>query len=209
MRWRSRTPSGAALSGAASSCDAAEEAALVAAARADPRAFAPLYERYVGPVYGYCQLRLGEREAAEDATSDIFVKALAELGGYRDGSFPAWLFRIAHNVVVDHQRRRRPLAPLAAAGERPDPSPDRADPATTSAERAAVRAALDLLPADQRAAVELGHAGWSGRQIGAALGKSPEAVKMLRFRAVNTLRAVLSDAGVAGDTQQEAHRGRP
>jgi RNA polymerase sigma-70 factor (ECF subfamily) len=185
-----------------------EEAARIAAARVDPQAFAPLYERYVGPIYRYCHLRLGDREAAEDATSEIFVKALASLGGYRNGSFPAWLFRIAHNVVVDQHRRRRPLAPLDAVGERPDPDPSRADPAIFSAERDVVRAALALLPEDQRAAVELGHAGWSGRQIGAALGKSPEAVKMLRFRAVSALRTILSDTGVADDIPKEAHRGR-
>ncbi len=60
-------------------CDRADpsDSALVAAARADRRAFAPLYNRYVDPVYRYCLRRLGDRAAAEDATSQVFSKGLA------------------------------------------------------------------------------------------------------------------------------------
>ena len=54
-----------------------EDAELVARAVADRTAFEPLYKRYVGSVYGYCYRRLGAREAAEDATHQIFVHALA------------------------------------------------------------------------------------------------------------------------------------
>ena len=82
-----------------------DDAALVAAARNDPRAFGALYECYLNPVYGYCYVRLGSREAAEDLTSEVFIKALAGLDCYRGGLFVAWLFRIARNVVIDAQRR--------------------------------------------------------------------------------------------------------
>jgi RNA polymerase sigma-70 factor, ECF subfamily len=81
-----------------------DDEVLVAAARLDPRAFDAVYDRYVGPVYRYCHVRLGRREAAEDATSAVFLKALAGLDGYRPGNFPAWLFRIAANVVTDARR---------------------------------------------------------------------------------------------------------
>lgn len=64
-----------------------DEATLVAAAQADPAAFAVLYGRHVAAIHGFCYRRLGTREAAEDATAQDFTKALANLGGFRGGSF--------------------------------------------------------------------------------------------------------------------------
>ena len=82
------------------------DAALAVRARVDREAFAALYARYVDPVYRYSLSRLGDREAAEDATSQVFVHALAALPRYREqGSFRSWLFAIAHNVVTDAGRR--------------------------------------------------------------------------------------------------------
>ncbi len=113
----------------------ADDATLVAAAQTAPQAFTRLYERYVGPIYQYCYLRLGSREAAEDATSEAFLKALSALGRYRDGAFAAWLFRIARNVTIDIHRRRRPSAPLAAAGNMPDPARTPEDAAIARSEQ--------------------------------------------------------------------------
>ncbi len=167
-----------------------DDAELVAAARVDRRAFAPLYERYLTPVYRYCYVRLGSREAAEDATSEVFLKAMTGLPGFRDGPFAAWLFRIAHNVIADRYRRRRGSAPIEAADTLArGPTPE--DELMALAERQALREAIGGLPDDQRAAVELQLAGWSGQQIADALSKSVPAVKQLRFRAMNRLRAAL------------------
>src|SRR5688500_8695040 len=87
--------------------DAEAEAALVARAKADPRAFAPLYARYLGSVLRYCQRRIGNKESAEDAASVVFAQAMANIASCRDDAFRGWLFSIAHNVVVDHYRRSR------------------------------------------------------------------------------------------------------
>ena len=179
---------------------AADDEAIVTAARLDPRAFDALYSRYVRQIYRYCHVRLGNREAAEDATSAVFLKALAGLGGYQPGNFPAWLFRIAANVVTDARRHgaRRPTLPFETVAEPPDPnaSPDDLLLARDSAER--LRAALATLPDEQRAAVELQLAGWPGEQIATALGRSPEAVRMLRHRAITRLRDILADDDPTG-----------
>lgn len=63
------------------------DATLVAAAQADSQAFAPLYARYLQPIYRYCYRRLGTCVMAEDATSEVFVKALAGLPRYRGAPF--------------------------------------------------------------------------------------------------------------------------
>lgn len=171
---------------------AVEEAALVVAAQADPREFTRLYELYVGPIYRYCFVRLGSREAAEDATSEVFMKALGGLDCFHGGLFSAWLFKIAQNTVIDARRRHHPSDPIEAAGDPRDPSLSPEELAVTRSEVEELKQAMLLLPDDQRVALELRLAGWSGVQIAAILGKSVDAVKMLRYRAVARLRSVLT-----------------
>ena len=98
-----------------------DEATLVLAAQRDPLAFAHLYLRYVDAVYRYCHRRLRVKEAAEDATSLVFAKALAALPRYHAelGTFRAWLFAIAHNVVVDAQRAAKTTWTIDMAASHP------------------------------------------------------------------------------------------
>jgi len=179
-----------------------DDAALAARARDDPAAFAPLYERYLDPVYRYCYRRLGAREAAEDAAAAVFARALAALPAYRDGSFRAWLFAIAHNAVADNHRRQRarPEAPLEAAGDPPDRAPTPEEIALENDERGSVRALLTALPDDQRRVLEMRLAGLSGAEIATALGRSVAAVKMLQLRAMTRLRADLGVGRTKEDT---------
>jgi RNA polymerase sigma-70 factor, ECF subfamily len=74
--------------------------------------------------------------------------------------------------------------------------PDELAVASERAQR--LRAALATLPDEQRAAVELQLAGWPGEQIAAALDRSPEAVRMLRHRAITRLRTFLADEDLTG-----------
>lgn len=172
-------------------CPEPDEALLVAAARADRRAFAPLYARYVGPIYRYCHARLRSREAAEDATGEVFARALAALPGSREGSFAAWLFRIAHNVVVDAHRRRHPTEPLDVAEDAPDLARPPDDLALAAIEHEALWMAITNLPDEQRASVELQLVGWADGRIADTLGRTPAAVRMLRLRALGRLRELL------------------
>jgi RNA polymerase sigma-70 factor, ECF subfamily len=165
------------------------------AARSDPRAFLTLYERYVTRVYRYCLVRLYTTSAAEDATSEVFLRALDRLAGYRGGSFVAWLFAIARNVVTDHYRRRRPMAPLDAAAGVADESMTGEGRAIVAERLRAVRSALQALSKEQRDLIELQLAGWDDPEISEALGKTRDAVKMLRYRAMKRLRDGLAKAG--------------
>ena len=167
------------------------DAALVTRAKTDPEAFGALYDRYADPVYRYCYARLGSREAAEDATSQVFTGALATLPRYRErGSFAAWLFAIAHNAVTDAQRRQGRLV-ADAAEERVDRSPTPEDLAIAADERRTLLELLAQLPPDQRRALELRLAGLTGVEIAEVLGRSHRAVKMLQFRAIAKLRLLL------------------
>ena len=173
--------------------------ALVDRARNDRRAFAPLYDRYAEPVYRYCYRRLGNHETAADATSQTFLKALAALPSYRQGTFRGWLFTIAAHVVTDLHRRTRPLASLdhdtvaALAVVDRDPSPE--DHALLNEGRESVEALLLTLTDDPRRVVELRLAGLTGPEIAAALGISETAVRSSQFRAYARLRRLLAESG--------------
>ncbi len=179
---------------------AASETALVAQARGDREAFAALYYRYFDAVYRYCYHRLGSREAAEDATSQIFLQVWTALPRYQEvGTFRIWLFTIAHNVVTNRARARRPNAPLEMASDHADPAPLPEELALAVDEHRTLAASVATLPPDQRRAVELRLAGLTGPEIARVLGRSHAAVKMLQLRAVDRLRTHL---GVGAVTEE-------
>ncbi len=170
----------------------AVEQRLIAAAQADPRAFGPLYERHYDAVFRYCYVRLGDRQAAEDAAAEVFLKALARLRQFRGGVFAAWLYTIARHILVDlyHDSRR------TASWDEVETVGGAAAGPEAAAESRALRAALAALSEDRRTVLELQLAGWSGPEIAAALGRSQEAIRMLRYRAVEDLRRILADVSV-------------
>jgi RNA polymerase sigma-70 factor (ECF subfamily) len=172
--------------------DTEDDRALVETARTDPGAFAPLYRRYAVPVYQYCYRRLGTREQAEDATSQIFLNAFSALSSHRDDrSFRSWLFSIAHNVVTDSYRARRSFWPTVIGSHLPDPTAGPEETALSTIEQDEIRSSLNRLPATQKRVLELRLAGLTHREIAEVLGKRSSAIKMLQFRAIETLRRTM------------------
>jgi RNA polymerase sigma-70 factor (ECF subfamily) len=173
------------------------DAGLLAAALHDRASFAVLYHQYVGAVYAYCRRRMDEQDA-EDATSHIFMQALGHLESCRGPSFRAWLFTIAHNVVIDRIRSRKTAIALDDSIEIISRERSPEDHALDADRRQRLERAIQALPPDQRAAVELRLAGLTGVECAQALGKSPEATRMLQHRAFGTLRMALVDLSPGG-----------
>jgi len=166
--------------------------AAVRAAQRDSAAFGVLYRRYLDHVYGYAFYLLGDHHDAEDVTERTFLAALDGIGRFRDegATFRAWLFRIAHNTAANalRSRRRRAAQPLEDA---PDPMAADADPAGVVArveEQRRVRRALAELPEERRQVVLLRFVDdLSAREIGAVLGRSEGAARVLLHRALREL----------------------
>jgi RNA polymerase sigma factor (sigma-70 family) len=169
------------------------EAGLVAAAQRDRAAFAPLYDRYARPIYRYCYRRLGSHEAAEDATSQTFIKALDGLGRYQEGSFRAWLFTIADRVVTDLYRRRKPQVGIEDALDVASLEPGPEEMFISAETSLSVQAMLERLTPEQQRIVALRLAGLTGPEIAAIVGREPQAVKSMQFRAYARLRRFLGD----------------
>ncbi len=168
---------------------------LIADAIADPHAFAPLYQRYVTPVYRYCYRRVADPDLAADLTATIFTRALEALPRFRlrdagGGTFRSWLFAIAHNVVIDSHRRQRPTGPMPDDAPDHDPGPEAW--AVHGDELARLVGALEQLPHQHRQIVELRLAGLTSAEIAGALSLSKAAVKSAQTRAYARLRDVLS-----------------
>jgi RNA polymerase sigma-70 factor (ECF subfamily) len=88
----------------------------------DPHAFDELYSRYSPRVFGYLFQRLnGDAEEAEDLTADVFAKVYEKIDGFQPQGAPlsAWVFRIAHNRLIDSVRRR-PRQTLIALDDAPE-----------------------------------------------------------------------------------------
>ena len=190
------SPPAAAPLGTAANAALATDEQLAADAQTNPQALTPLHERYLDRIYRFCYNCLGDRQSAEDAASEVFLQALAHLRTYRSANFGAWLYTIARNVVVAHYRRQGRSQSLSDA----QAVELACDPLAGQTERMALLLALDQLSDDQRAAVELPAAGWSDAQIGAMLHKSEAAVRMIRYRAMQRLQALLAD-DLSGDRQ--------
>lgn len=161
-------------------------------------AIGELYDRHHTRIFRYLWARLRDPHLAEDLTGEVFARMVRDLPGYRARGIPfqAWLYRIAHNLAVDHQRMqgRHPLvsldeaAGLAAQGHDPAARVER----QLTVER--VERALEALdPIQREVVVQRFLVGLSLRQVAATLGKTVAAVKSLQHRGLAALRVALDE----------------
>jgi len=164
----------------------------------DREAFGQIYEQLAPKIYGYIYHRLnGASEVAEDLTSGVFVKVVEKLGRYQDRGLPftAWVYRLAHNHVVDHFRAQ-PKQGFSSIDDCDNLVEFRAereiDEALTLNE---LTAALSHLTDDQRNVIVCRFLqGLSIAETAALTSKSEDAVKKLQERGLRSLRHVLKDA---------------
>jgi len=158
------------------------------ASRGDTDAFRRLFDRYVDRVFRYGYVRLGRSDEANDLVQEVFLSVWKALPSFRyehEGSFPAWLFRIASRRVGDRvkQRVRHQAVPL---DEAPEGSIEFEGQAVS---RRLLVAALATLPERQREVVVLRFvAGLPVKEIAAAMGKTEAAITALQMRGLDHLR---------------------
>jgi RNA polymerase sigma factor (sigma-70 family) len=172
----------------------ANELALVARAAAEPAAFAAIYDHYFPRVYNYVRYRVGDAQATDDVTAQVFERVLTGISRYRPerAPFAAWLFAIARNAVSDHrraQKRRRWLSLEVLCNQASDePQPE--EVATRNETHVELLVALARLTDRERDLIALKFAaGLTNYHIAQLTGLSANHVGVILYRAVRRLRS--------------------
>jgi len=171
-----------------------DEALMQAYANGDPEAFDRLYARHRGPLYRYVLHRVGDAATANDLYQGAWEKIIRARRSYRPSApFRAWMFRIAHNHVMDHFRSAKPETDLPADHlESPGAGPEQQN---SEAERNAVlERAVAMLPAEQREAILLRlEGGFDLQAIADITGVNRETAKSRLRYAVDKLKTAMQD----------------
>jgi RNA polymerase sigma-70 factor (ECF subfamily) len=172
------------------------EAVLVEAAKSlDEAAWEELYRRHAERVYAYLYFRVRDRHIAEDLTADVFVRALAGIGGYvwRGTPLLAWLYRIAHNVAAEYRKKASRTAEHQVP-EAPLDIEDQRDHVRMIDGQTDMFNAIRSLTEDQQRVIILRfYHGMSNAEVARTIGKQEGAVKALQSRALRSLGRLLSE----------------
>ncbi len=169
---------------------------VVLAIDGDCDSFSILYGHYLDAIYRYIFVRVGNAVEAEDLTEDVFVRAWEALPNYHPTQHPfkSWLYRIAHNLIVDHHRKRKPIglvdeelhsSPMAVS--LPEEIVEFNQDAHVLAE------AIQRLGEEEQLVVVLRFVeGLSHREVAEVIGKSEAASRVIQHRALLALTKYLT-----------------
>jgi len=171
-------------------------------AAGDARAFDELYAHHRGPLWRFIRRTVGSAAATDDVFQECWSRVIAHRENYRpEARFATWLYRIAHNCCMDHWRRSKRRDAREAADEEAvlaaadDASAEPLAGALTGETHERLAAALERLPAEQRAAFLLYvEGGLTVAEIGEATGVNAETAKSRLRYAAKRLRQALGDA---------------
>jgi RNA polymerase sigma-70 factor (ECF subfamily) len=163
----------------------------------DQEAFAELYEKYFDKIYRYIVFKIGDKFEAEDMTQHVFLKALRSIRSFkwREVPFSAWLYRIAHNQIVDHLRQhtRRPISQLEESVTsciESEANPQQLIETRLDMEEL-VTAAKKLTPAQYEVIALRFSSDLPIAEVARLMGKSQGAVKALQHSAILALRRIM------------------
>jgi RNA polymerase sigma-70 factor (ECF subfamily) len=158
----------------------------------DRGALEELYLIHFDRIYSYLHVSVGNRHDAEDLTTQTFLKMLESIGKFRwqSAPFSAWLFRIAHNLAMDHFRANKRWRPEE---EVPEPEPDEATSAEAGAFESIGRKSMlelieDLSPEQQQVLTLKFVFNFGNGEAATILGKTDGAIKSLQHRALVSLQ---------------------
>ena len=170
-----------------------EQELIARACSGDAQAFGKLYEKYIDAIYNYVYYRTSNQKEAEDLTSRVFLRALKHITRYEDRGYPfsAWLYRIAHNLVVNWYRDRDRKEEIPLEDQYPPPAvKDETEKQLTKENRREnLLEIVRELPDDRQQLLILKHVeGLTNREIGEIMDRTEGAVKALYHRTLVALR---------------------
>lgn len=174
------------------SCKAESELISLAIA-GNSEAFGVLYEKYIDQIYNYIYYRTSSGKDAEDLCSRVFIRALHHIERYEDRGYPfsAWLYRIAHNLVVNWYRDKDRSNEISLTDQYPPPRMDGnvEDRIENEDEKEALLQVIADLPEDRKELLILKHVeGLTNSEIGQIMDRTEGAIKALYHRTLESLR---------------------
>jgi len=159
----------------------------------DAEAFGALYEKYIDQIYNYIYFRTSNGKDAEDICSRVFLRALNHIEKYEDRGYPfsAWLYRIAHNLVVNWYRDSERSNEISLLDQYPPPTMDGSveEKIEKMDETEALLRIIRDLPEDRKELLVLKHVeGLTNFEIGEIMDRTEGAVKALYHRTLESLR---------------------
>lgn len=164
----------------------------------DKEAFGHLYDHYFLQIFKYLLIRSDNREDAEDMTETVFMKAWEHLprfgGKKKERNFRAWLFRIAHNTVVDYYRTRKHYSPLETVSQTgsSEREPERVALEKEDSRRI-IRAIKRLDETSQKVIVSRFISALSNKETALSIGISENNVRVIQFRALKKIGDMLRE----------------
>ena len=161
----------------------------------DRDALEELYLIHFDRIYSYLHVSVGNRHDAEDLTTQTFLKMLEKIGSFKwqSAPFSAWLFRIAHNLAMDHFRARRRWQPEEEVPEPPgEEEPSAELVAMQTIGRESMLKLIDRLSPEQQQVLTLKFVfNFANAEAATILGKTEGAIKSLQHRALVSLQKQL------------------
>jgi RNA polymerase sigma-70 factor (ECF subfamily) len=176
--------------------ETSENELIARSIKGDAGAFGTLYERYIEAIYRYVYYSVPNHAEAEDLTENVFLKAWQALPRFRlkGPGFRAWLYRIAHNAIVDRHRTRKQAVSLADATHVPDPTPNPEAVVEADQEILRLSSALSRLkPRAQQVLLCRFINGLSHAETARVLGVREGYVRVLQYRALKRMRDLLME----------------
>lgn len=167
------------------------------AQKGDTDSFAVLYHLFVDDIHRYVFYRVN-REDALDLTESIFLRVWENIRSYKTGKkyFSSWLYRIAHNMVVDHYRMTKEVSPLEVDIADHNRESDPVKMAEQSLSSDMLKVALSKLKKKYQQVILLHYMnGLENREIARIMRRTEGNMRILKFRALRALRKVLEDMG--------------
>lgn len=177
------------------------DACVEASKEGDKNSFGQLYDHFFAPIYRYVFYRVPEHEV-EDLVETIFIKCWSKMETYekRDVKFSSWLFRIAHNTVIDYRRAHRKVEPIhpQLVDESVEAAPKLRTEQNWRAQQ--IRDAVQTLKEPYRQVVTLKYLiGLSNLEIAEILRQREGNVRVIQFRALKQLKQLLEEKNLSFD----------
>ncbi|MGC9350148.1 MAG: sigma-70 family RNA polymerase sigma factor [Anaerolineae bacterium] len=169
---------------------------LQRAHRLEEAALTEIYDTYAAAIYRYVYRKTGDVDTAQDLTAETFHRLLEAL--HRDAGprehLSGWLYRVAHNLIVDFYRSKPEDPPASLESVNPSVPPSQGEILARENRAARARAALEkLTPLQQQVVILRFLEEMSLREVAQVLNRTVGSIKALQHRAVSSLQRVLEE----------------